>query len=66
MTIGLNEFQYIQENYKKWKNGVLEEINKGVYSSRTEVLLKNRMPNIELKGTVDEFESISETDPHDW
>lgn len=66
LTLGLNELNYIQDNYRKWKTAILEDIRKGVYKSRMDVLLKNKMPNIELKGTVDEFESKSGADPHDW
>ena len=66
IQIGLREAQTIHDNYRKWKSGVLEDIRKGIYKSRIDALLKNRMPAIELKAAVDEFENKSETDPHDW
>ena len=66
LTLGMNEFEQIHDNYKKWKTATLEDISKGTYRSRIDVLLKNKMPNIDLKNTVDEFESKSETSPHEW
>lgn len=63
---GLREANYIGDSYRKWRTNILAEINKGTYKSRMDVLINNKMPLIELKVPMDEFESKSESDPSEW
>lgn len=63
---GLSEAQSIGEQYRVWKKARVEEIAKGVYVDRIDVLLHNKMPMIDLKAAMDEFESQSESDPAEW
>ena len=63
---GLKECAEVFDSYRKWSLKMQDEISKETYRSRLEVLAANRMPNIDLKVPMDEYEPKTEIDPNEW